>query len=259
LIFLRELPAFFCAVAFAGVPAAGFAAATLPADVTQLVIAIAPDWDAPRGKLARFERSADGWRAVSVSIPVQLGRNGLAWGRGVLGMGEPGRQKVEGDLRAPAGVFAIGKVFGYAAALPAGADVALPYHQVTPADAWIEDPALPDYNRHVVVDLTNPPPWFARERMHLDDPAFRWRVEIRHNADPPEPGAGSAIFLHVRRGANRLTAGCTTMAGDELVALITWLRVERRPHYVLLPWGEYQRRAETWQLPAVEVVAFLAR
>ena len=74
--------------------------------------------------------------------------------------------------------------------VPEGADVAFPYHQVTPADTWIEDPTLPDYNRHIIVDPAQPPPWYEKERMKLHDPAFRWRVEVRHNADPPMPSAG---------------------------------------------------------------------
>lgn len=243
---------------FASLVPLGAAAATesLPAEVTQLIVSIAPGWDSPYGRLARFERTADGWRAVSPVIDVIYGKHGLAWGRGVLGAEEPGLKKIEGDLRAPAGVFTIGTIFGEAATLPAGAD--FPYHQVTAADAWIEDPTLPDYNRLVTVDLAHPPSWFPRERMKLHDPAFRWRVEIRHNADPPVPGAGSAIFFHIRRGPNRLTAGCTTMTEEDLVAMIRWLRVDRKPHYVLLPWTEYQRLHKTWGLPRVEEVADLA-
>jgi L,D-peptidoglycan transpeptidase YkuD (ErfK/YbiS/YcfS/YnhG family) len=229
----------------------------LPADVTQLVVAIAPDWNSPRGKLQVFERRDGAWTSIGGAVEVAFGKHGLAWGRGVLDESASGNAKVEGDLRAPAGVFAIGRVFGYADALPAGADSTWPYHQVTAADTWIEDPTLPDYNRHVVVDLKNPPAWYERERMKLGDPAFRWRVEIRHNADPPVAGMGSAIFLHIRRG-QRLTAGCTTMAEKDLVALISWLRAAAKPHYVLLPWAEYQRLAEPWALPPMALVAPLA-
>jgi L,D-peptidoglycan transpeptidase YkuD (ErfK/YbiS/YcfS/YnhG family) len=245
-----------CLIALA-TPAGLRAAAHLPTEVAQLVISIAPDWESPRGKLVWFERSKDGWRLASAVVPVAYGKNGLAWGRGVLSDEDAEPRKIEGDLRAPAGVFAIGRVFGYAAALPEGADARLPYHQVTAADAWIEDPKLPNYNRHVVVDLKDPPPWYERERMNLDDPAFRWRVEIRHNADRPISGAGSAIFFHIRRG-NRLTAGCTTMLEDDLVALIRWLRADAKPHYVLLPRAEYTRLAATWRLPDAEIVSALA-
>jgi hypothetical protein len=83
-------------------------------------------------------------------------------------------------------------------------------------------------------------------------------VEIRHNADPPEPGLGSAIFFHTRRGETRPTWGCTTMAKEDLVALIRWLRAEAHPHYALLPWKEYRKKWNQWGLPAPETVRLLA-
>src|SRR5438034_104609 len=83
------------------------------------------------------------------------------------------------------------------------------------------------------------PDWNAKQKMRHNDFAYRWLVEIRHNSDPPVPGAGSAIFFHIRRGVDRPSAGCTTMAEPELVKLVSWLRASRRPCYVLLPAAEY--------------------
>ncbi len=226
-------------------------------EVRQLLVGIAPGWDASSGKMLALERDANGeWEAALGPVPVLFGKNGLAWGRGVLGTGERGREKVERDARAPAGVFRLGKIYTYDKALPAGASY--PYRTVTPADAWIDDPALPGYNRHIVVDLKNPPPWFEKEKMRHHDPAYRWLVEIRHNADPaPVPGKGSAIFFHIRRGATRPTAGCTTMDGKDLVSMIRWLNPRKHPHYALLPWGEYRKRWKSWGLPSPAVVSKL--
>ena len=39
--------------------------------------------------------------------------------------------------------------------------------------------------------------------MRSGDFAYHWLIEIRHNSDPPVPGAGSAIFFHIRRGVNQ--------------------------------------------------------
>jgi L,D-peptidoglycan transpeptidase YkuD (ErfK/YbiS/YcfS/YnhG family) len=79
-------------------------------------------------------------------------------------------------------------------------------------------------------------------------------VEIRHNADPIEPGAGSATFFHIRRGDTRPTAGCTTMAEPALRDLVVWLRAGANPRYVLLPRAEYLRLWKTWGLPAPDEV-----
>jgi len=226
----------------------------LPADCSQLIVAIAPDWNSMRGKLQLFERSRGGaWSPVTTPIPVLFGKNGLAWGSGLAGQDEPGLHKKERDGRAPAGVFAIGKVFGYDAQLPAGGDY--PYHQVTEADVWSDDPRSPNYNRHIVIDPKNPPDNYTHEKMRSGDFAYHWLVEIRHNSDPPVPGEGSAIFFHIRRGVNRATTGCTTMAEPALVRMIAWMRSSRHPCYALLPADEYEKKWRAWELPPPEKTA----
>src|SRR5438128_8386502 len=131
-------------------------AAGVPNDCTQLIVGIAPDWNSMRGFVQLFDRTGGGeWKAAGEHVPALFGKNGLAWGTGIAGQDEPGLRKKERDGRAPAGIFAIGQVFGYDAHLPAGADY--PYHQVTDADIWSDDPRSPNYNRHIVIDPKNPP------------------------------------------------------------------------------------------------------
>src|SRR5215831_3118743 len=81
----------------------------VPKDCSQLVVAIAPDWNSMRGKMHLFERShGSDWTAVAAQVPVLFGKNGLAWGSGLAGQDEPGLHKKERDGRAPAGIFGIG-------------------------------------------------------------------------------------------------------------------------------------------------------
>jgi L,D-peptidoglycan transpeptidase YkuD (ErfK/YbiS/YcfS/YnhG family) len=227
----------------------------LDSSVTQLAVSVASDWASSSGKLQLFERDGGLWRASSAPFRVLYGKGGLAWGRGILGENEPGLQKTERDKRAPAGVFKIGRIYTYDPALPDGARY--PFHTITEADAWIDDPTLPHYNQHVVVDPKNPPPWFEKQKMRLNDPPHRWLIEIRHNADPPVPNAGSAIFFHIQRGANRSSAGCTVMPEASIRQIIKWLRKEKNPYYVLLPRDEYLKRWKAWGLPSPEVAAGL--
>jgi L,D-peptidoglycan transpeptidase YkuD (ErfK/YbiS/YcfS/YnhG family) len=228
-------------------------AAGLDPSVQQLIVSVAANWDASTGKLQWFERTGNDWKPVAPPVPVLYGKNGLVWGRGVLGTEEPGTHKQEHDGRAPAGVFRIGTIYTYDPALPPGAKY--PFHTVTAGDAWIDDITSPDYNKHVAVDPANPPAWFEKEKMRHGDFAYRWLVEIRHNSDPPVPNAGSAIFFHIRRGPDRKTAGCTTMAEDNLVKMITWLRAEKHPHYALLPRSEYEAKWKAWGLPSPQEAA----
>lgn len=227
-------------------------AAQIPENTRQVITARAEGWGAHRAKLQAWQRESSRapWQPVfRTEIPVLLGRSGLAWGRGVF---QPPRNgipmKVEKDWRAPAGIFQLGSLFGYAAKPPAG--VRWPYIQVGPWDAYVDDPASPFYNQHVRVDPRAVPPWFEKQRMRLGDAAYKWMLEIRHNQGPGRvAGGGSAIFFHVRRGPDKPSAGCTTMALGDLESLLRWLDARALPHYVLLPEADYQALRGPWRLP----------
>src|SRR4051812_28393586 len=94
----------FCAAGISAVAGNSALAAPIGPSVQQLILSVAPSWDAPGGALQLFERDGRGWKASGAPWPVLYGRNGLAWGRGVLGTDEPGLHKTERDKRAPAGV-----------------------------------------------------------------------------------------------------------------------------------------------------------
>lgn len=225
--------------------------AQVPSSARQLLVGIAPTWNSYRATMQCYEREDErsAWKpAFKNAWPILLGKNGLAWGRGIFVAPEnSGPTKKEKDGRAPAGIFKLGSVYGYQPAPPDG--TRWPYVQVGPYDAWIDDPKLPHYNEHVRVEAGKIPDWFEGQKMRLGDRAYRWLVDIRHNEEPAEPGYGSAIFFHVRRGEDRPTAGCTSMAVEDLEAVIRWLRPDAKPCYVLLPEAEFNRLREAWKLP----------
>jgi len=227
------------------------AGAQLGAEVRQVIVAQPGTWNSNTATLQCYQRPSARapWQPVfPQGIPVLLGRSGLAWGRGPFVPPQNGVPlKVEKDWRAPAGVFQLGLLFGYAGAAPAG--TRWPYHQVGPWDAYIDDPQNPSYNRHVRVDPRNVPPWFEKQKMRLGDAAYKWMLEIRHNQNPAAPGYGSAIFFHVRRGPTKPSAGCTTMAVENLEAMIRWLDPRASPYYVLLPKADYAALRAAWRLP----------
>lgn len=237
------------AVFVLALPSAGWTAGGLPPDAKQLLVAIAKDWESDKALLWAMNRTPEGWSsALGEPIEVLLGRNGLAWGRGV----EPAKApdslvKREGDRRTPAGLFKVGKIFGEAAGLPGGGKY--PYRQIGRWDAWVDDLKNPYYNRHYIAKPGRVPPWFESQRMRLGDAAYEFLVEIRHNADPPLPGYGSAIFFHIRRGEDRPSSGCTVMTRANLIRVIQWLREDASPHYVILPKSEYDRFQAAWRLP----------
>lgn len=251
---LKGVLAFLLAVS--GFCVAAQQSAPLPLTCRRVVIAIAPSWNSHKARLVGLRRSGGGgssWRLEFGPIPVLLGKRGLAWGIGIAGQGQMGLQKQERDWRAPAGIFKIGKLYTYDQNLPPG--IKYPFYTMTARDVWISNPISPDYNRHRTVNLASPPSWYRQERMRLGDAAHRYMLEIRHNAEAPVPGAGSAIFFHIRRGVNIPTSGCTVLAQEDLLKLLRWLRVKDSPCYVLLPWKVYEERWNDWKLPAPAFIA----
>jgi L,D-peptidoglycan transpeptidase YkuD (ErfK/YbiS/YcfS/YnhG family) len=233
-------------------PAQARAGEILSADHRQLVLVITADWNATTGRLQRFERAENNkWSPVGAAVPIVVGRTGLAWGRGLHPeppSGEP--VKHEGDGKAPAGVFALSSVFGYAAA--SDTQLAMPY---LPADVYsecVDDPHSNQYNRVVDRRRIKAPDWHSSEHMRRKDELYRWGVVVDHNADKPSPGAGSCVFLHIWRSPTSPTVGCTALAPDATTQLIAWLDAARAPVLVQLPQPVYARVGATWQLPQMQ-------
>ncbi len=67
--------------------------AQIGASVRQVIVATAPDWNTHRASLQCFQRPSGQapWQAVFPEpVPVLLGKNGLAWGRGVFNVPQNG-------------------------------------------------------------------------------------------------------------------------------------------------------------------------
>jgi D-alanyl-D-alanine dipeptidase len=213
---------------------------------TQLVSVVSDGWDATRATLRRYEREPGrAFRAVGKPVHVVLGRSGYGWGDGLHGEAAPqgmsGPLKREGDGRSPAGVFAIGQLYGYAAQAPASS---LPYAKAGAALRCVDDARSTHYNQI----LDEAPGWGSAERMRRDDDLYELLLVIEHNRAPVVPGHGSCIFLHVWHDANTPVTGCTAMDKADLRELIAWLRPNAAV-LVALPASEYKSLQRSWGLP----------
>jgi len=67
----------------------------VPADCTQLIVAVGPNWDSMHGQMQLFERKAPGgkWTKSGSPFPVLFGKTGAAWGSGLAGQNESGPHK----------------------------------------------------------------------------------------------------------------------------------------------------------------------
>jgi len=147
--------------------------------------------------------SADGWLEFA-------GRRYAC----ALGAGGVRAIKTEGDNATPAGCFALRRVL-YRPDRVAMPPSLLPIAAMTEADGWCDDPADPAYNRQVVL------PYVARhEALWREDHVYDVLVVLGHNDDPPVPGKGSAIFLHVAKSDYAPTAGCVALGLADLLSVL---------------------------------------
>lgn len=136
-------------------------------------------------------------------------------GHARLARAESSRQKQEGDGGTPAGTFPLRRVLYRPDRLASPPLTALPVRALTPADGWCDDPADPAYNR----PITLPYP-ASHEQLWRDDGVYDVIVVLGHNDDPPVPGSGSAIFMHVARSGYVGTEGCIALALPDLLAVL---------------------------------------
>ena len=130
----------------------------------------------------------------------------------------------------------------------------MPYLNLTASIECVDDPGSKYYNR--VVDRSAvTPDWNSSEHMRAIE-LYRWGIIVGLNGivtevktNPPVPGGGSCVFLHIWRSSPQATAGCTAMPQIELEALLTWLDPTHKPLLVQLPEPEYGRLFSRWKLP----------
>jgi L,D-peptidoglycan transpeptidase YkuD (ErfK/YbiS/YcfS/YnhG family) len=207
-------------------------AAVLPATCKQVLHVTAADEQSTSAHLRMLQRTAaDTWTLVGETIPVRIGRHGLAWGAGEPALPVPAgaRIKKEGDGCAPIGIFRITQAFGSEVA-PSG--IKLPYIHCTAHHFGIDDVRSRYYNQ-IVDDREVACDWTSPETMIPSSGCYKLGAVIAHNPHN-QPGLGSCIFLHLWQGENVPTSGCTAMSETHLREVLTWLDPAADPRLVQL-------------------------
>lgn len=176
----------------------------IPNTCRQILLVRTPSWTAVSGTLERYERDESlQWNRVGSPAPLNVGRNGLGWGRGLFAGTRPGPVKKEGDGRSPAGAFALGRAFGSADSLPEGAKN-FPYLRTLPSTYCIEDTRSKYYNQIVDRPHVAPrsrPGWSELQRA---DGLFRWGLIVRQNDSATQIGGRLLRFpAHLARSGAR--------------------------------------------------------
>lgn len=181
-------------------------------DASRFVLVTVPSAASSTGTLRLFERprgDAD-WRSVTSAESVMVGRKGVAWSREFRHLASNNEPiKVEGDDRSPAGIYRLGRPFGFSASS------LVHYLRLNSDTVCVEDPASPAYNTFAsrrAVGLSA-----GREGMRAT-PVYRRGLVVDYPTDAVNK-AGSCIFIHVWKRPGSGTAGCITMPENRVVAL----------------------------------------
>lgn len=137
-------------------------------------------------------------------FPCAIGRGGFI----------PAHEKREGDGATPLGDWPVRRVL-YRADKVGAPETALTIEPINQDDGWCDDPKDPAYNQPV-----KRPYAASHEKMWRDDDLYDVVAILGHNDDPPVPGAGSAIFMHVARPDYSPTEGCVALAPPDLIHLL---------------------------------------
>ena len=137
------------------------------------------------------------------SFPASLGRSGIR------------TDKREGDGATPVGSFRFRRLYWRADRLERPKTGGLPSFSIRPQDGWCDAAADPRYNRPVCL----PYPASA-ECLWRVDGLYDLILVIGHNDSPVVPGAGSAVFVHLRRPDLGPTAGCVALERPDFLRLL---------------------------------------
>ncbi|WP_044829864.1 L,D-transpeptidase [Thalassospira sp. HJ] len=160
---------------------------------------------APPSQTVELSASADGiLRVGDHEFRCALGKNGIT----------DAETKTEGDGKSPAGRWQLRYVMYRADRRPCPR-TKLPVTTISFSDGWCDDPKHPYYNCPVRLPFDA-----SHEKLYREDDVYNIIVVLGHNDDPPVPGKGSAIFMHIAKPDYSGTEGCVALAEKDLETLL---------------------------------------
>jgi|SRR6185369_4496396 len=182
------------------------------AAATRLVLVTADTLSSTTATVERYERDAPDapWRVSGGPATALIGHKGVGWGyafRAYAKRGEP--IKVEGDKRAPAGFYKIGRSFGFGPSDRPG------YMRITEGLTCVDDLRSPAYNTINTRDQIGSAVHGENMR-HVPDYARGLVVDFPTDR---KARAGSCIFMHLQLPGKTGTSGCVALPEPQLEAV----------------------------------------
>jgi len=181
-------------------------------DARRLVLVVADTPSSTTATVERFERDTPNapWRLSGGAASALIGHKGLGWAyafRAFARKGEP--VKVEGDKRAPAGFYKIGRSFGFAVSDRAG------YLRITDGMTCVDDLSSPAYN---TITTRAKVGWQLHGENMWRVPEYARGLLVEYPSNR-KARAGSCIFIHLRLPGKTGTSGCVALPEPQLEAV----------------------------------------
>lgn len=182
-------------------------AQTCPAPLAaarKLVMVLPDTMTATTATLQRFTRAAATapWRPEGGPVTATIGRKGTAWSHAFRAFAAPGEPvKVDGDKRVPAGIYPIGRSFGFGPSRLSG------YMRISEGMTCVDDPSSPDYNTITTRARVG---WKVSGENMWRVPEYRRGLVVDYPTNRTAK-AGSCIFIHVRKPGAPGTSGCVSL------------------------------------------------
>jgi L,D-peptidoglycan transpeptidase YkuD (ErfK/YbiS/YcfS/YnhG family) len=221
-------------------------------EARQMLLVVADNWSSRTAVFQRFERVSlnSGWLSVGAKHKMVLGKNGLAWGKGLHAPEiDSDPVKREGDGRSPAGVFGLSGVFGLPGKLRP-LMLKMPQKAINNDTECVDDPGSKYYNRMLEKTTIPNPDWHSSEKMSKVGFIYNLGVLVKHNPDAI-PEAGSCIFLHIWRDPKKPTVGCSAVSDKDILKIALWLNSADHPVLVQLTRQKYSFFRKLWELPEI--------
>ncbi|WP_457748897.1 L,D-transpeptidase family protein [Sulfurimonas sp.] len=190
----------------------------------QIVLVVADNMNSSQAKLECYE----GEKKVFHTMQVNLGKNGLGWGvkSSDFSKNLSDARKYEGDKKAPAGIFRLSAIFGYASK----SDYNMPYLYTEKNLICVDDTHSNFYNQIIMAQGNEK----SFEYMKRKDVQYKIGIVVDYNKKAIR-GRGSCIFMHIQRAPNKATVGCTSMSEKNLQKIVHWLNKKKNPVLVQIP------------------------
>ncbi|MCZ4125266.1 L,D-transpeptidase family protein [Streptomyces sp. H39-S7] len=166
-----------------------------------------------------WQKSGNIWLRRYSTTAARVGSHGIT----------DGATRKQGTYTTPTGTYTLTQGFGVAA----NPGTRMPYHRVTAADWWVEDPSSRYYNRMRTAAQGGFP--LTEAGVHGSEHLVNYPVQYRNvlvinfNMSPAVPGRGAGIFLHALGPKAGPTAGCVAIPQNVLTDVLRWADPAQHP------------------------------